>query len=196
MSEPEMAWRAVREPGPGVIAAGDSTPADLTLRSATEHDAAALHALVTAHVAEGHLLPRQLDEIRRHADRFVVCVRGKQITACAELAPLSATAAEIRSLVVAGQFRRAGIAARLVDRLRTRAKASGFEALCAFTHDPRFFARQGFSMVPHAWMPAKIVADCLACPLFRRCGQHAMALPLDEVARFTAADASQRVAVA
>jgi amino-acid N-acetyltransferase len=171
--------------------------ADFTLRPACEADAEALHALVTAHVKEGHLLPREIGELRRHASRFVVCERNDEISGCAELAPLSSSVAEVRSLVVAGNFRRAGIAARIVDELREIAKTSGFETLCAFTHDARFFVRQGFSIVPHVWVPEKIAHDCLTCSLFRRCAQYAMVLPLQAIIRYGTADAdSRRVAVA
>ena len=169
--------------------------AELTMRAATAADAEAMHELVSKHLAEGHLLPRELEEIRRHASRFVVCEQRGQIKACAELAPLSSRVAEVRSLVVAGNFRRNGVAARLIDELRDRARASGFDQLCAFTHDARFFVRQGFSIVPHVWVPEKITTDCLACPLFRSCGQHAMILPLHAIARYDAAD-TRRVAVA
>ena len=170
---------------------------DLKMRPATTADAEALHALVSANLKEGHLLARELAEIERHADRFVVCERGGRISACAELAPLSSSVAEVRSLVVAGSFRRSGVAGKLVDELRARARAAGFDTLCAFTHDARFFVRQGFSIVPHLWLPEKISTDCLTCPLFRRCGQYAMVLPLHVVARYGTADAdTRRVAVA
>ena len=170
---------------------------DLNVRAATVKDAEALHALVSAHLQEGHLLPRDLEEIRRHADRFVVCGRRGHLRACAELAPLSASVAEVRSLVVASDYRRTGVAARLIDELRERARSLGFETLCAFTHDARVFVRQGFSIVPHLWVPEKITTDCLSCPLFRRCGQHAMVLPIHLGDRRGTADAdTRRVAVA
>jgi amino-acid N-acetyltransferase len=170
---------------------------DLQIRPATAADAEALHALISEHRAEGHLLPRELGEIARHADRFVVCDVDGVVKACAELAPLSKRVAEVRSLVVAQDFRRVGLAARLVGEIRERAKASGFETLSAFTHDARFFVRQNFSIVPHLWVPEKITTDCLGCPLFRKCGQYAMILPLREVPRYAAAPAAaRRVAVA
>lgn len=156
---------------------------DLTLRPATLADAEVLHALVSAHIKEGHLLPRELTEIARHAARFVVGEHRGQICACAELAPLSPSVAEVRSLVVAGSCRRVGVAARLIEELKHRAIALSFERLCAFTHDARFFVRQGFSIVPHVWVADKIATDCLGCPLFRNCGQHAMVLPLHLVGR-------------
>jgi N-acetylglutamate synthase-like GNAT family acetyltransferase len=168
---------------------------DLVIRTATEHDAEAMLALITAHLSEGHLLPRELSELRRHADRFLVAslpaAEGSadmtpQIVACAELAPLSARVAEVRSLVVSRDVRGLGLAGRMVSEIQNAAKSRGFETLCAFTHDARFFVRQNFSIVPHTWLPEKIATDCLGCPLFRKCEQHAMMLPLIDVPRYAA----------
>lgn len=164
---------------------------ELTLRSATAADAPALHVLIAAHVDEGHLLPRQLAEIERHAFRFVVAKKGGRIQACAELAPLSDDTAEVRSLVVSDSFRQVGLASRLIEELRDRANANGFDTLCAFTHDARFFVRQGFSIVPHLSLPEKITTDCVDCPLFRRCKQYAMVLPLRAPARYSGVAARQ-----
>lgn len=168
---------------------------DPTIRAAAPGDAEALYELISAHVSEGHLLPRDRGELRRHAGRFVVCDVDGGIKACAELAPLSPRVAEIRSLVVARDFRRVGVAARLVSELRRRATAAGFQTICALTHDARFFVRQNFSIVPHTWLPEKIATDCFGCPLFRRCAQYAVVLPLHESPRYAAAPA-RRVAVA
>jgi amino-acid N-acetyltransferase len=153
------------------------------IRAATAADARAIHALVAAHLDEGHLLPRHLRELRAHANRFVVGDIGGRLMACAELAPLSSTVAEVRSLVVARDIRGRGLASRLVSELRTCAQAVGFKTLTAFTHDTRFFERQGFSIVPHARVPEKIATDCVSCPLFQRCDQYAMVLPLVAVKR-------------
>jgi N-acetylglutamate synthase-like GNAT family acetyltransferase len=185
----------MRRPTTVTMTSKENALPDLILRTATPEDAPAIHALIAAHVGEGHLLPRTLDELRRHAVRFVVCDVAGEITACAELAPLSPTVAEIRSLVVSRDFRRVGLAARLVGELRRRADAGGFRRLTAFTHDPRFFVRQNFSIVPHVWLPEKIMTDCVACPLFRKCEQYAMTLPLETAARRRRAPAAERVAV-
>lgn len=167
---------------------------NLAVRQAEPADAEALYALIQAHREEGHLLPRNLEQLRRRARNFVVCDVAGEITACGELAPLSRELAEVRSLVVSRSFRRVGLAARLLDQIRHRARAAGFETLCAFTHDARFFVRQNFSIVPHVWLPEKIVTDCLACPLFRRCGQYAVVQPLNAGARFVPPE--RRMAVA
>jgi amino-acid N-acetyltransferase len=150
----------------------------IVLRAATPDDAPALDALINAHREEGHLLPRQEDEIRARASRFVVAEADGVVKACAELVPLSARMAEVRSLVVSGDLRHHGVATRLVDELEARATAEGFQSLLALAHDPRFFIRHNFSIVPHEWLTEKIARDCSSCALFRQCGQHAMLLPL------------------
>jgi N-acetylglutamate synthase-like GNAT family acetyltransferase len=154
---------------------------DFLMRPATAADAAAIHTLIVEHQREGRLLPRQIDELERHADRFFVCELDGGIVACAELAPLSRAVCEVRSLVVASHARRVGLAARVVSALRDKAQRFGFETLSAFTHDARFFVRQGFSIVPHMWVPEKITTDCLGCALFRQCRQYAMILPLHAI---------------
>jgi len=148
--------------------------ANVALRAATADDAGAIHALILSHLAEGHLLPRKRDEIAIHAHRFVVASSDDRVVACAELAPLSRDVSEVRSLVVSREARNLGLGNEIVDELIDRATMAGFEKLCAFTHAPSYFVRLGFSIVPHVWLPEKIVTDCHACAHFRRCGQYAV----------------------
>jgi amino-acid N-acetyltransferase len=179
-----MSMRVVVDNGPGQKRRASSSRSlkaakpHVTLRAAVAADAPALLALIAAHLEEGRLLPRTLDELVVHAPRFVVAVQtfadGERIVGCAELAPLSATVAEIRSLVVSANARRLGLGVRMVDALAARARSLGYTKLCAFAHDPAFFVHRGFSIVPHTWVPEKIAHDCTACPLFRNCGQYAV----------------------
>jgi amino-acid N-acetyltransferase len=152
----------------------------VTIRSADASHARRLHALIAANLEEGRLLPRTLVEIKTHADRFVIGVRGPTIVGCAELAPLGAQVAEVRSLAVDGGERGAGVGAALVDELRRRARRDGYEKLCVFTHAPGYFIGMGFSIVPHLWLLEKLFTDCMTCPHFRHCGQYAMVVPLDD----------------
>ena len=150
------------------------TDAPIVIRTASAEDADAIHELIDEHLAEGHLLPRELGEVLVHAHRFVVAVQDDEVLACAELAPLSHAVAEVRSMVVSRGARGGGVGRRIVTELLRRATAAGFERLCAFTHSPGYFVHLGFSIVPHAWLPEKIGTDCHACSQFRRCGQYAV----------------------
>jgi N-acetylglutamate synthase-like GNAT family acetyltransferase len=150
----------------------------VTFRQANQADAPAVNRLIADNLEVGHLLPRTIDEILEHASRFIVAERDGAVIACAELAPLSHTVAVVRSLVVDEQVRGHHIGPRLVTELASAGAARGFATLCAFTHQPSHFVKLGFSIVPHMWVPEKIAHDCTACPLFRRCGQYAVTLPL------------------
>jgi len=187
-----MTMRVVVDNGPGRKRRASSGRAlkaakpQIAIRQATVADAPALHALIAAHLEEGRLLPRTLDELGVHAPRFVVAVdtaSGDRVVGCAELAPLSQAVAEVRSLVVSRDARRHGLGVQMVEDLAARARRDGFTRLCAFAHDPAFFVRRGFSIVPHTWVPEKIAHDCVSCPLFRNCGQYAVELEISNVER-------------
>jgi amino-acid N-acetyltransferase len=160
----------------------DGAEASLVMRSATPADAPSMQALIERHRVSGHLLPRSESEIAGRAQRFLVIVDDDVVAGCAELAPLSGSVAEVRSLVLDDHLRGMGLGRLLVEQLTREAKLAGFRTICAFTHEPGIFARLGFSLVPHAWLPEKIGADCAGCALFRRCGQSAMRLRLDQPA--------------
>jgi len=205
-----------RRPSTATLSAKRPRPAKAvtTLRAAVAADAPALHALIAAHLEEGRLLPRTLSELADHAPRFVVAIQGDKsvaqgdksvaqgeqvagqgdrIVGCAELAPLSKGVAEVRSLVVSHDARQSGLGHRMVEELGRRARREGFARLCAFAHDARFFVRMGFSIVPHTWVPEKIAHDCHSCPLFRNCGQYAIALDLEHAHALTSTGQSAAV---
>ena len=148
------------------------------IRRATIADAPAIHGLINANLAAGHLLPRTAEDVTRRATRFLVVTVHDAVVGCAELAPLSRAVAEVRSLVVDESCRGRGFGSRIVEELNRWAVQEGFSTLCAFTHNAAHFVRLGFSIVPHPWLPEKIATDCVGCPKFRQCTQYAMALPL------------------
>lgn len=181
--------RIVKRRLPSAVVLRETPSSDpITMRTATVDEADAIDRLIAAHLDEGHLLPRNRHEILVHIQRFVVAVHGDRVIGCGELAPLSRSVAEVRSLVVISEARSTGVGQRMIDELLRRAARGGFDKLCAFTHSPGYFTRMGFSIVPHVWLPEKIVTDCHTCRHFRKCGQYA-------VIRSLAADLPQARAV-
>ena len=160
---------------------GDPVPttAPVEIRPAGHPDAAAISQLVTANVGLGHLLPRTPEEIGRHVSRFLVATLNGTVLGCGELAPLSERLSEIRSLVVTTGSRGAGIGTTVLAELVAGARRQGVARLCAFTHVPHPFVALGFSIVPHTWLPEKIMTDCQGCEWFRRCEQYAVVIELD-----------------
>jgi len=99
----------------------DASPVDMTvLRTATLNEAAAVHALIAEHLAEGHFLPRELHEIAVNAHRFVVALQADEAVACAELAPLSHDVSQVRSLIVSHDASSLGVGLQIVDDLGLR----------------------------------------------------------------------------
>src|SRR5882672_5462691 len=103
------------------------TRGKLTIKRAEAKHAPVLHSLITANLEEGRLLPRTLEEISAHAERFTIVMRGRKLVGCAELAPLSAQTAEVRSLAVDSKERSHGVGTMLVGELRQRAHDEGFD---------------------------------------------------------------------
>lgn len=153
-------------------------PAAVSIRPAERRDVDAIDRLVSANVGPGMLLPRSSADILRHVSRFLVATRGGEVIGCGELAPLSKTMSEVRSLVVVAAERGGGIGSRLLAAVVAGGRRQGAARVCAFTHMPRAFIAQGFSIVPHTWLPEKIMTDCQACEWFRRCAQHAVVIEL------------------
>jgi amino-acid N-acetyltransferase len=178
------------------VAQAREVPEGYTIQRGTPAQAEAMHALITASLEEGHLLPRTLDDLRRHAERFLVIMAGEALVGCAELAPLSGTVAEVRSLVIDAAHRGKRLGPALIESLGATARREQFGTLCAFTHEATHFVRLGFTIVPHTWLPEKIATDCIGCPKFRTCGQYAVALPLrgTQIGSMTAVRNSRRAA--
>lgn len=152
--------------------------AEVSIRPAERGDAPAIDRLVGANVGPGLLLPRSSADILRHVSRFLVATRGGEVIGCGELAPLSPTMSEVRSLAVVTAERGGGIGSRLLAALVAGGRRQRASRVCAFTHVPRAFVAQGFSIVPHTWLPEKIMTDCQACQWFRRCAQYAVVLEI------------------
>ena len=178
------------------VAQARELPEGYAIERGRPDQAPAMLALIMAALDEGHLLPRTLDDLRRHSERFLVIMHGESLVGCAELAPLSGTVAEVRSLVIDGAHRGKRLGPALIESLGATARREQFGTLCAFTHEPTHFVRLGFTIVPHTWLPEKIATDCVACPKFRTCGQYAVALPLrgTQIGSMTAVRTSRRAA--
>ncbi len=148
------------------------------LRPATADDATGIYELISENLAAGHLLARPLVEVELHIPRFFVATESARVIGCGELARLSTTLAEVRSLVVTAERRGEGTGARILAALVAEAVTHRVPRVCAFTHRPRPFVQAGFSIVPHPWVPDKIATDCQTCDLFRCCDRYAVVLDM------------------
>ena len=148
----------------------------MSVRKATRADAIAIHALVAAHVADGTLLPRSVEEIRREIGDFVVAVRGRYVVGCGALHLYGPHLGEIRSITVRDDHRGRGFGRAIVDALLARARREEITGVCLFTREPEFFAGFGFAAVERERVPEKFYKDCRLCPRRHACDEVAMAI--------------------
>jgi len=76
---------------------------------------------------------------------FFVAAVGGRIVGCCALQIYSKRLAEVRSLAVHPNFQKRGVASRLVDLCKHRARARGVKELFAVTSQTGFFAQAGFA---------------------------------------------------
>ena len=104
------------------------------------------------------------------------CLKEAEILAgFASLKIFNADLAEVRSLIVAPQFRRRGIARAIVNELLDEARFYGLKSVFTLTYQKEFFGRLGFTEIPKDELPAqKIWADCIKCKKFPVCNEIAL----------------------
>lgn len=158
------------------LAAIAPTVADATLviRKAHLGDAPAIAGLVNQGEREGQLLPRSLDSIRADIDDWIVAEEDGIVVGGGSLLEMGPTLYEIRSLVVAPEFRGKRIGAKIVEGLVEQARARGIPMLFALTRAVPFFEKLGFSVTVKEDFPEKVWRDCIVCPVRQACDEVAV----------------------
>ena len=148
---------------------------DYTLHTALVRDMKDVHALLLASASEGELLPRSLSDLYSHTRDFILLKDGNGVVAgCCALSIVWEDLAEIRSLFVRQDLRRAGYGRRLAEACLENARAFGIRRVFTLTYRPDFFGSLGFVEIGNEKLPQKIWADCIHCPKFPDCDEIAM----------------------
>ena len=101
--------------------------------------------------------------------------RGEKIIGFCALHIYTPTLAEIRSLVVAEDYRHRGIAQNLVAKNIDEGLALGLREFLVLTYRPNLFKILGFKEIEKDKIPNhKIWADCIACKHFPTCQEIAL----------------------
>lgn len=144
------------------------------VRPAAAADIAAIMALLEGYARMGNLLPRTEREIIDNIGLFRVAEAGGAVVGCGALEVFTPDLAEIRSLVVAEDFKSTGTGRRLVERLTRDARDRGHGRLMALTYVPGFFHRLGFETVSKEMFPEKVWGICVRCYKFQHCDEIAV----------------------
>ncbi|NOY86255.1 MAG: N-acetyltransferase [Deltaproteobacteria bacterium] len=144
------------------------------IRKARIGDASAIHRLVNGYASAGEMLGRSRSEIYEGIRDFFVAEMDDRIVGCSALHVNWEDLAEVRSLAVEEDYQGHGVGGGLVASCLKEAVEIGISRVYALTYRPEFFEKLGFTRVPKESLPQKIWADCLKCPQFPNCDEHAV----------------------
>ncbi|MEE4359779.1 MAG: N-acetyltransferase [Desulfococcaceae bacterium] len=148
----------------------------LIIRRAVISDIRHIHALLHKYSHQGDLIPRPLTDLYDHIRDFTVAADTEtgHLLGCCALQFCWEDLAEIRSLVVDEEFRRAGLASRLLQTFLEEALRYDLRQLFCLTFKADFFGKFGFTRIDRSELPLKIWADCMLCVRFPDCEGIAM----------------------
>jgi len=146
----------------------------LKIRKAKISDLKQVHKLINDFAKREEMIPRSLNELYETLRDFVVCEDKENICAVCSLHIMWEDLAEIRSLAVDRRYQKKGMGRNLVKQCLKEAKALGIKKVFALTYHPEFFKKIGFNDIDKSSLPQKIWGDCLRCPRFPECNEHAV----------------------
>lgn len=142
-------------------------------------DIDAMVEILEVEVKKGLVLPRSKDSFAREIRAFFIAFDKEEskdrIAGFCALQIYSQTLAEIRSLVVAEEYRNHGIAKDLVMHAINEGLDLGIREFLVLTYRPNLFERIGFKEIAKDKVPnQKIWADCIKCQHFPNCNEIAL----------------------
>ncbi|MEW6068183.1 MAG: N-acetyltransferase [Nitrospirota bacterium] len=146
----------------------------MKIRKARISDLKQVHKLINDFAKNSEMLPRALNELYETVRDFVVCEDNGNICGVCALHIMWEDLAEIRSLAVEKKYQKMGIGKNLVRHCLKEAKTLGIKKVFALTYQLEFFKTLGFEEIDKSTLPQKIWGDCLKCPKFPDCDEHAV----------------------
>jgi amino-acid N-acetyltransferase len=137
-----------------------------------------IHKLVNEFAGRNAMLPRALNELYESVRDFFVYEEDGVIIAVCALRIMWEDLAEIRSLAVLVEHQKKGMGRSLIEKCLQEARELGIKRVFALTYQPDFFRKNGFIDIDKAKLPQKIWGDCLKCPKFPECDEHALIIYL------------------
>jgi amino-acid N-acetyltransferase len=137
-------------------------------------DVPAMHKLITHFSDQGKMLPRPRSRLYETLRDFVVEEDDGAIVGIGALRILWEDLGEICSLAVADSHQKTGVGTRICESLLSHAILFGLKKVLVLTYIPKFFKRFGFKGIAKNRLPQKVWMDCINCPKFPDCGEHAL----------------------
>jgi amino-acid N-acetyltransferase len=146
----------------------------LKIRKAHISDIKEIQKLVNEFARKEQMIPRSMNELYENVRDFVVADEKDGIVGACALHVLWDDLAEVRSLAVKKEFQKKGIGRKMVRSCIKEAKDLGIKRVFVLTYQPEFFKQLNFKDTDKASLPQKIWGDCIRCPKFPECDEHAL----------------------
>lgn len=146
----------------------------VVIRKPFVEEAEIIGALMRPYADKGVMLQRDADEIRNAIDTFLVVEFEGKIIGSVSRYDYGMGLFEVRSLVVADEYGKAGIGSVLLQNLIKALTRDGAKKIFALSYSPDFFKKNGFSEVSKETLPEKIWKDCRFCKDVDNCGETAL----------------------
>lgn len=146
----------------------------LKIRKAKVSDLKKVHKLINDYAKRELMIPRSLNELYETIRDFFVCEVDNDVCGVCALHIMWEDLAEIRSLAVDKRYQNKGIGKKLVKYCLNEAKFLGIKRVFALTYMPDYFIKIGFLPIDKSSLPQKIWRDCVNCPKFPGCDEHAV----------------------
>jgi len=146
----------------------------LKIRKAHISDIKEIQKLVNEFARKEQMIPRSMNELYENVRDFVVADEKDGIVGACALHVLWDDLAEVRSLAVKKEFQKKGIGRKMVRSCIKEAKGLGIKRVFVLTYQPEFFKQMNFKDTDKASLPQKIWGDCIRCPKFPECDEHAL----------------------
>lgn len=146
----------------------------MIIRKAKTADLKDVQKLINEFARREEMIPRSINELYENVRDFFVFEQDGRIFAVCALHILWEDLAEVRSLAVRKEYQAMGIGKKLVKRCLAEAKTLGIKRVFVLTYHPSFFKKLGFAETDKSTLPQKIWGDCIRCPKFPECDEHAL----------------------
>lgn len=144
------------------------------IRKAKIADLKEVHKLVNEFARREVMIPRSINELYENIRDLVIFEENGRINGVCALHVLWEDLAEIRSLAVKKEYQKMGIGKKLVKRCLAEARGLGIHRIFVLTYQPDFFKKMGFTRTDKSELSQKIWGDCIRCPKFPECDEHAL----------------------
>jgi len=136
-----------------------------------------MQELVYAEVENGNILVRSEAEMATTIRSYRVVYVDNILIGFVALHIYTPILAEIRSLVVAKEFRGNGIGKKLIQYCIDEAKELNIKEILVLTYQAKLFEKFNFHIIEKSTLPdTKIWADCIKCKHFPICDEVALLL--------------------